>query len=106
MSRNLLVISSELVLLETLVKPIREKKASLEAAFRAFLLESDEFRLVPIELGTIERAARLRAESGLKAPDAIHAATALEVDCALFLTNDPAFRRVDGLSVAVLGETS
>ena len=50
-------------------------------------------------------AARLRAQLGLKTPDAIHAATALATGCALFATNDKGFRRVTGLAVAVLSET-
>ncbi len=40
----------------------------------------------------------------LKAPDAIHAATALDVGAALFITNDSGFRRVSGLPVVVLSE--
>lgn len=99
------VISSELVVLEALVKPIRDKNARLEAAFRAFLFDSAEFRLAPVELRIIEHAAQLRAALGLKTPDALHAATALNAAAALFVTNDAAFRRVPGLPVAVLSET-
>jgi len=99
------VISSELVVLETLVKPLRDTNARLEAAFRAFLFDSTEFHLAPVEWRILERAARLRAELALKTPDAIHAATALDAAAALFITNDPCFRRVPGLPVAVLSET-
>lgn len=99
------VISSELTVLEALVKPLRNKNARLEAAFRAFLFDSAEFRLAPVELAVIEHAARLRAELGLKTPDALHAATALRAAAALFVTNDAAFRRVSGLPVAVLSES-
>jgi predicted nucleic acid-binding protein len=98
------VISSELSVLEALVKPLRDKNARLEAAFRAFLFDSVEFSLTPVEVRIIEHAARLRAETGLKTPDAIHAATALDAAAALFVTNDAAFRRVPGLPVAVLSE--
>jgi len=101
---QLSVISSELVVLEALVRPIREKNAALEAALRSFLYDSAEFRLVPVELRMIEIAARLRAETGLKAPDALHAATAIDSVASLFLTNDAAFRRVPGLPVTVLSE--
>jgi len=51
-----------------------------------------------------EQAAQLRAATGLKTPDAVHAATALVVGASLFVTNDPAFRRVDNLPVTVLSE--
>lgn len=51
-----------------------------------------------------EDAARLRAEIGLAVPDALHAATALRADCALFVTNDTDFRRVHDLPVVVLDD--
>ena len=51
-----------------------------------------------------EDAARIRAQTGLATPDALHAATALSVDCTLFVTNDTDFRRVQGLPVAVLDD--
>lgn len=103
---SLAVLSSELIVCEALVRPLRERKPLLEAAFRGFLINSREFRLAPIVLGTLERAARIRAETGLKTPDAIHAATALEADVAMFVTNDPVFRRVAGLPVTVLSEAT
>lgn len=98
------VISSELTVLEALIKPMRERNARLEAAFRAFLFESAEFNLAPVELRVIEAAAQIRAATDLKAPDAIHAATALDAAAALFVTNDASFRRVPGLPVAMLSE--
>ncbi len=96
--------SSELALLEVLVKPLRDKDAALESSFRDLLLHSREVLLIPIEQGVLEHAARLRADFGLKTPDAIHTATAMLSGCALFVTNDSIFRRVPGLPVAVLSE--
>ncbi|HEX5439570.1 MAG TPA: PIN domain-containing protein [Ktedonobacterales bacterium] len=40
----------------------------------------------------------------LKTGDAIHAATALEHGCTLFVTNDATFRRVPGLPVTILAD--
>lgn len=101
---HITLVTSELVVLEALVKPIRDKNEALEAAIRAFLFDSTELRLAPIELRIIEQAARIRAATGTKTPDALHAATALDVSAKLFVTNDAAFRRVSGLRVAVLSE--
>lgn len=98
------LISSQIVVLEVLAKPIREKRIDLQDKFRQFLMQSDEFATIPIGLSILERAAHVRAESGLRTPDAIHAATALEEGAALFVTNDRAFRRVPGLPVVVLSE--
>lgn len=98
------VVCSELALLETLVKPLREEDAELEMLFRE-LFAAREVRLIPTTTSVWERAARLRASiSGLKTPDALHAATAFAAGSELFLTNDPGFRRVSGLSVVLLSE--
>lgn len=96
------VISSEVTLLETLVRPLKERNQRLEQFLLAFLLGSNEVRLVSVDAGILVRAARVRAETGLKTPDAIHAATALASECVMFLTNDKDFERVNGLPVTVL----
>jgi predicted nucleic acid-binding protein len=102
--QGLSVLTSELTLLETLVKPIRNGDQVLETAFRTVLLTSPDVQLAPIARDIVERATHIRAIAGLKTPDAIHAATALELGCGLFLTNDAAFRRVSGLIVTVLSD--
>lgn len=103
-SGSIHVVTSELTILEALVKPFKEGNASLVAAFRAVLQQSPDVTLLPIMQAVLERAAHLRATANLKTPDAIHAATALDHGCALFLTNDPAFRRVAGLPVTLLSD--
>jgi predicted nucleic acid-binding protein len=60
--------------------------------------------LVPITRTVLERALSLRATYRIRTPDAIHAATALLAGCALFVTNDPVFRRIRQLPVAVLDD--
>ena len=93
-------ITSELTALETLVGPMRSGDARLEALFRRVLYRSPTLRLISVTMDVMERAARLRADhSGLKTPDAIHAATALEAGVATFITNDLAFQRIAGLQV-------
>lgn len=98
------IVTSDLAFLEVMVKPFRTGNARLEAGFRALLFQSSTIRLIPISRATLDQAARLRASTNLKTPDAIHAATALLEGCSLFLTNDPAFRRVPGLGVVVLSD--
>ena len=97
------MVSSELLVLETLVKPLREGDSTLESVFRS-LFDADEVMLVPTTRTLWEDAARLRAATGLKVPDALHAATAVRAGCTLFVTNDSDFRRVQDLSVIVLDD--
>ena len=51
-----------------------------------------------------EEAARLRAETCLAIPDALHAATCLRAGFAFFFIKYDDFRRVQGLLVAVLDD--
>ena len=95
--------SSELVVLETLIRPLREGNARLEMLFRS-ILDAAEMSLIPATLAIWEDAARIRADTGLATPDALHAATALSTGCALFITNDTDFRRIDGLPIVVLDD--
>ena len=97
------ITSSELVLLETLIKPLRDGNARLEMLFRS-ILDAAEMNLFPATLATWEDAARIRAETGLATSDALHAATALRSGCELFVTNDTDFRRVQGLPIVILDD--
>ena len=98
------VVTSELSVLEVLVKPLRLADFVLEGLFTGTLYSTPGLACVPITQSILRMAAQIRADVGLKTPDAIHAATALEMGCVLFVTNDSAFRRVPGLNVAVLNE--
>jgi predicted nucleic acid-binding protein len=100
------VVTSELTLLEVLVKPLRDGNSTLASLYRTVLLGTAGLTSVPITRSILEAAAQLRAGSQLKTPDAIHAATALQQGSSLFVSNDAGFRRVAGLTVAVLSEVA
>lgn len=100
---NLTVVSSPVLVLEVLVLPIRDGDLEIEMQYRE-IFESNAVRLLEASYAVFEDAARLRAETGLATSDALHASTALRAGCALFITSDTAFRRVEGLPVAVLDD--
>ena len=97
------IASSEITISETLIRPLREGDALVEKLLRS-LFDSEEVNLIPATRELWESAARVRADTGLKTPDALHAATALSIGCALFITNDNDFRRVQGLPTVVLND--
>ena len=100
---NLSIVSSPVLVVEALVKPLRDGNTAIEMQYRE-LFAAGAVRLLEASHPVFEDAARLRAETGLAIPDALHAATALRADCALFVTNDTDFRRVADLPVVVLDD--
>jgi predicted nucleic acid-binding protein len=101
--QSISVVTSELTLLETLVKPLKDGDNTLAEDYEKFLTAT-RLQLQPISLAILREAANLRAGFGLKTPDAIHAATALAANCSQFITNDPDFRKISSLQVILLKE--
>lgn len=100
------VVTSELTLLEVLVKPLRDGNTALTSLYRTVLLGTAGLTCFPITRLILESAAQLRAAHQLKTPDAIQAATALAHGSSMFVSNDTGFRRVPGLPVVVLREVA
>jgi predicted nucleic acid-binding protein len=100
------IVTSELTLLEVLVKPLRDGNQALATFYRSLLLGTMGLTCVPIRRTILQGAAGIRAAHSLKTPNAIHAASALDIGCTLFVTNGSGFRRVSGLHVAVLSEVA
>ena len=97
------IVSSELTLMEALVGPFKSGDTTLERAYEHALVGTD-MRLLPITQPILREAARLRASTKLRTPDAVHAATAQQVACVLFVSNDVGFRAVPGLPLAILDD--
>jgi predicted nucleic acid-binding protein len=102
-AQTIVVVSSELALMETPVGPLKRGDTALVKAYEQALLGT-EMRLLAITPMVLRAAARLRATTKLKTPDALHLATAQQAGCALLITNDGGFRGVAGLPVAILDD--
>jgi predicted nucleic acid-binding protein len=102
--QSITVVSSELSLLEVLVKPLRDGNQALATLYRNILLGTAGMVCMPISRAILESAAQLRANHKLRTPDAIHAASSMNFGCSLFVTNDAGFRQVSSLEVGVLSE--
>jgi predicted nucleic acid-binding protein len=82
------LITSELVIGEVVVGPLRARDAALEAAYLTLLENPATIALIPISRDILWGAARLRSISSMKLPDAIHVATATAVGCEALLSFD------------------
>jgi predicted nucleic acid-binding protein len=98
------VCTSEFTLCEVLTKPFRENRSDVVINYRRALEIDGIVRLVPATRATFLRAAMFRGQLGLKTPDAIHAATAVESECAAFLTNDSLLRLPAGLEKVLFSD--
>lgn len=88
--------------LECRVGPMKANDSIVLAAYDAFFAQPD---LLWLELNkdVVELAAAIRVRHGLRTPDALQAASCLQLGAGhLFLTGDAAFQRVAGLNVTLL----
>jgi predicted nucleic acid-binding protein len=102
-AKTIEVVSSDLLLMEALVGPIKAGDLLLQQTYEQALFGT-ELRLLPISQPVLREAARLRATTKLKSPDALHLATAQHHNCALFVTNDAGFRGIPGVAIVILSD--
>lgn len=94
------LVTSPLVRLEVLVKPMQDGRDDLVELYRQFLSTS---QTLSISDATFARALELRVNHRLKTPDALHLAVAQQHGCDLFWTNDRRLAVAAGeLSVNIL----
>lgn len=104
-SGHVTAVTSELTLAEALVKPIADGRADLAAAYEAFVSRGLNREIVALSRAVLREAARVRASTRLKLPDAIQVAAAVEAKCDVFLTRDEDIRR-STIPVVLLGSLS
>lgn len=102
--QNVLRFTSVLTLTEALNKPIQRGDSVAQEQYRSMLLRSRNLQVVSVRETIAIRGAYLRAQYNLRTPDAIQIATAVEVRCDAFLTNDLGLKRITELRVLILDE--
>lgn len=97
-------VCSSLVISEVLVYPLRTGNNDLAQKYETVISNSRHFQIAAFETSIARRTAELRARYGLRLADAAHLATALELGCQAFLTNDTAFARIPEIRIILLNE--
>ena len=97
-------VTSTITLLELLVQPYKLSDIDRVNRFYALLSTYPNLEWIAPTLEIADRAAQIRAEYGLRTPDAVQAATALACEATGFISNDTAFQRLTGLGVTILEE--
>jgi predicted nucleic acid-binding protein len=102
---KLKAVTSELTLVESLIKPMMDDNTYLQNIYMEALQPSDALSVIPVSRQILIEAARLRAKTDtLNLPDAIHLATAHVEDCVSFITNDKRLRSAPDFHVVLLSE--
>ena len=93
-------VTSRISRLECRCKPLRDRRTDILSLYEVFFT-GDEVDIREVDAAVVEKATEVRAIAGLKAPDAIHAATAILAGAKSFWTTDADFSRCPGLAVEV-----
>lgn len=94
-------VASDLTRLECRVKPIRDGNQELLKDYDDYFREAVA-EVVMLSREVIDRATAIRAQYGLKTPDAIHLAAAVVSGCDVFLTNDHRLDRFPDITIEVV----
>lgn len=97
-------ITSIITLIEACVLPQRQGRLDLVQAYERALLHSQQIRTLPVDAALARRAVALRAQYGVRVPDALQIAAAIEAGATLFVTNDRRLAKVQDIDVLLLDD--
>jgi predicted nucleic acid-binding protein len=100
------LVTSVLSLLEVLVIPKRHAMDELCRRYREMFSSFPNLSVRPVDDQVAEIAADLRAAYGIRTPDAIHLATALQAKAVGFVSEDRRLRRISAVRILTLRQAS
>ena len=89
------LVVTTITLAEVLTGPLRHGNESLAEEYRNTLSSLPPWRVVDLTPDIAHRAARIRGRTGLRLPDAVQVATAIETASAGLVTHDRDFSVLD-----------
>jgi len=101
-TEELYAVTSTITYSEALVIPCRQENWDLVEQYETLFLETPTLTIAPFDLELAKRTAEIRAKFGLKTPDAIQWATAVQYGVKFFLTNDRGFKRFSNPQVLLI----
>jgi predicted nucleic acid-binding protein len=99
------LITSQISRLECRTKPTKDRDHALLERYDT-LFGASRVVVLDVSESIIDRATTLRARHGLKSPDAIHLATAVECGASAFWTGDSALERCTEVEVSMLTQSA
>jgi predicted nucleic acid-binding protein len=97
-------VTSVITLIEACVHPQRQGRPDLVAAYERALRNSQQVQMLPVDTALARRAVILRASYGIRVPDALQLAAAMEAGATLFVSNDRRLSKVQEIHVILLDD--
>ena len=97
-------VTSTITLTEILVKPIKDRNIEAVKDYKFLLNNFPNLQMVNIDAKVAEKGAELRAKYGIRTPDSLQVASAIENEATIFLSNDYELKKISEIEVAVLKE--
>ena len=97
-------VTSMITLIEACDHRKRLGRSDLVQAYERALLRSQQVQTVSVDAGVARRAASLRADYGIRTPDAVQIGAALQAGATAFVTNDRRLAKVQDLRVVVFDD--
>jgi predicted nucleic acid-binding protein len=97
-------VVSVVTLLEVLIAPLRARQTTLAQQYRDLLMRAEGLTLAPVTPAVAEEGASIRAESNLRVPDALIAATATTEGCLYLIANDAHFTLVPRFRTLIVSD--
>jgi len=97
-------VVSTITMTESLVRPLRARSTTAVRIVEDFLLRFPNLAVEPVTVAIAREAARIRAATAVRTPDAIILATAVQVGATVVIGNDrswPALAKRAGLTVRI-----
>ncbi len=99
---NHAAVTSTITMAELLVQPYRFSDEKQVDEFYGLLSTYPNLKWIPPTLEIADQAARIRAIHGLRTPDALQAATAIQSKASGLVTNDSVFERLSEFETLIL----
>jgi predicted nucleic acid-binding protein len=98
-SGRIFALVTPITIAEIVAGPLKARREALAERYRRALTQSPGWTTRAIDVDIAMLAARLRLQHGLKLPDAIQLAVALEEGCHAVVTHDRDFSRVKDIPI-------
>jgi predicted nucleic acid-binding protein len=92
--------TSEITLAEILVNPIERGATDLASGYDKMITSGPTFEVLPVRRDILVAAAEIRARrASIRLPDAVHMATARNLSCTYFVSDDQRLSVPDGIKL-------